>query len=88
MMDRLIIHDAESVCAWHSTDRDQLLAVAHRDLHVTRQNVTDITGYLDFQSAHLASCAGAGDDCIPLMTMETFPRLSGGVRAVLDSTQR
>ena len=52
-MDWLIIHDAASVRAWHSTDRDQLLAVAHqdlqlhvahRDLHVARRNVADLTG--------------------------------------------
>ena len=65
-MDRLILHDAESVRTWHSTDRDQLLAVAHRDLHVERQNVAD----LDVQSAHLAACAGADDDFIPLMTVK------------------
>ena len=29
----------------------------------------------------------ADDDFIPLMTVETFPRLPGGVRAALDSLQ-
>ena len=86
-MVRLILHDAQSVLTWPSTDRDQLLAVAHRDLHVARQNVADLTRYLDVQSAHLAACGGVGDDSIPLMTVETFPRLPGGVRAELDSLQ-
>ena len=52
-MDRLIIHDDASVRAWHSTARDQLLVVAHRDLqlhvthrdlHIARRNVADLTG--------------------------------------------
>ena len=93
-MDRLIIHDAESVRAWHSTDRDQLLAVAHRDLHVahrdlhvTRRNVADLTRYLDDQAAQLAVYMDAGENDIPLMTVKTFPRLTGSVRAVLDDTQ-
>ena len=71
-----------------SADWDQLLVVAHRDLHVARQNVRDITRYLDIYSAHLAAYAGAEDDSIPLMTVETYPRLPGGVRAALDSIQR
>ena len=62
--------------------------MAHRDLHVARRNVADLTQYLDGQAAQLAVCASAGDDSVPLMTVETFPRLAGGVRAVLDSTQR
>ena len=70
-----------------STDRDQLLAVAHRDIHVVHQKLADLTRYLDLQSAHLATSAGAGDDSLPLMTVETFPRLPGGVRATLDSLQ-
>ena len=40
------------------------------------------------RAAHLAMCAGAGDDSVPLMTVDTFQRLTGGVRAILDSTQR
>ena len=58
-MDRLMLHEARSVCAWPSTDRDQLLAVAHRDLHVARQNITNLTRYLDIQSEHLAACAAS-----------------------------
>ena len=83
----LLCYLAQSVCTWPSTNRDQLLAVAHQDLHVARQNVADLTRYLDIQAAHLAACAGAGDEDIPLMTVEMFPRLPGGVRAALDSLQ-
>ena len=86
-MDRLILHDARAVRGCPSADRDQLLAVAHRDLHVTRRNVADLTRYLDDQSAHLAVCAGADDDHIPLMTVKTFPRLPGGVRATINNLQ-
>ena len=46
-MDRLLLHEARSVRDWPSTDRDQLLAVAHRDIHVARQNVADLTRNLD-----------------------------------------
>ena len=84
-MDRLVLHEVRSVCAWPSTDRDQLLAVAHRDIHVVRQNVADLTRYMGIQYAHLAACAG--DDSVPLMIVETFPRLPGSVRATLDSIQ-
>ena len=49
--------------------------------------MAELTHYLDDQAAHLAACAGAQEDHIPLMTMETFPRLTGGVRAALDDTQ-
>ena len=52
--------------------------LAHRDLHVTRRNVAELTQYLDEQAAQFAMCAGAaGEDSVPLMTMETFPRLHG-----------
>ena len=74
-MDRLILHDTQAVRGWPSTERDQLLAVPHRDLHVARRNVAELTRYLDDQSAHLAACAGAEADHIPLMMVETFPRL-------------
>ena len=82
-MDRFLLHEARSVRDWPSTERDQLLAVAHRDIHVARQNVADLTRYLNIQSAHLAACAGAGDDSLPLVTVEIFPRLPGGVRVPL-----
>ena len=85
-MDRLVLHDARFVRNWSSADRDQLLAVAHRDLHVAGRNVAELTRYLDDQTAHLATCAGAGEDSMPLMTVETFPSLTGSVRAVLDDS--
>ena len=86
-IDRLILHDTQAVRSWLSTEGDQLLAVAHRYLHVARRNVTDITRYLDIHYAHLAAYVGAGDDSMPLMTVQTFPRLPGGVHAALDSPQ-
>ena len=64
-MDRLVLHDARVVRDWPSADRDQLLAVVHRDLHVARRNVAELTRYLDDQAAHLAACAGAGEDKLP-----------------------
>ena len=83
-MDRLLLHEARSM---PSTDRDQLLAVAQRDIYVARHNLAELTRNLDLQSAHLAACAGAMDDSLPLMTVETFPRLPGCVRATVDSLQ-
>ena len=68
--------------------RDELLAVAHRDIAVARRNMADLTLYLDTQSAHLAACAGAMDNSIPLMSAETFPRASGGIRSALDEAQQ
>ena len=64
-MDRLALHDARAVRDWPSADRDQLLAVAHRDLHMARRNVAELTSYLDDQAAHLAVCAGAEEDMHP-----------------------
>ena len=85
-MDRLALHNYSIARYWPAEDKHQLLAVAHRDLHVARRNVADLTRCLDDQAVQLAVYAGAGEDTIPLMTMETFPRLTGGVRAVLDDT--
>ena len=84
-MDRLLLHEATSVREWPSTYHEQLLVVAHRDIHVARHNVAEMTRYLDVHSAHLYACAGAMKDTLPLLTVETFPRLPGFVRAVLDS---
>ena len=86
-MDRLPLHGAQAVRGWPSSERDQLLAVAHRDLHVARRNVADLTRYLDDHCAHIAACAGAEEDQLPHMTVETFPRLTGAVRAALDDMQ-
>ena len=88
-MDRLLLHEACLVREWPSTDQEQLLAVAHRDIHVARHNVAEITHYLDLHSAQLsacrAACTGAMNESLPLMTVVTFPCLPGGVRATLDS---
>ena len=63
--------------SWPTAAREELLAVAHQDLTVARWNVAEFTYYLDLHSAHLAACAGAMDDTVPLMSAETFPRTSG-----------
>ena len=55
---------------------------------VARRNLADLTLYLDTQSAHLAACAGAMDNSIPLMSAETFPRESGGIRSALNESQQ
>ena len=78
-LDRLARHTAGSIRAWPSTDQTHILAVAHRDIHVTRQNIAELQLYVDDHAAHLANCAG-----IPLMMAETFPHLEGGVRAALE----
>ena len=44
-MDRLLLHEARSIRAWPSMDRDHLLAVAHREIHVA----AELTRYLDLQ---------------------------------------
>ena len=77
-MDRLLLHEVHAARGWPSTDRDEILVVAHRDLHVARHNVAELTRYLDLHYAHLSSCAGAMDNSLPLMAVETFPRLPGG----------
>ena len=80
-LDRLALHDHRTARDWPAEDTSQLLAVAHRDLHVARRNMADLTRYLDDQAAQLAVYANAGENTIPLMTVETFPSLTGGVRA-------
>ena len=80
-LDRLARHTAAAIGAWPSADRTQILAVAHRDLRVARQNIAELQLDVDYNAAHLSNCAGAEDAGIPLMLAETFPRLEGGVRA-------
>ena len=80
-VDRLLLYEVCSVREWPSADRDQLIVVVHSDIHVARHNVAEMTSYLYLDSAQLSACAGAMDDTLPLMTVETFPR--EGV--VLDS---
>ena len=86
-MNRLALHDHQTARDWPAEGRCQLLAVAHRYLYVAHRNVADLTRYLDDQAAQLAVYADAGDESVPLMTVETFPRLTGGIRAVLEDTQ-
>ena len=87
-LDQLVFRSADTVRSWPAAARDELLAVAHRDMSVARRNLADRTLYLDNQSAHLAACAGAMDNTIPLMSVETFPRVSGGIRSALAKSQQ
>ena len=87
-MDQLMCHTPSSVQSWPTAARDEILAVAHRDLAVARRNVAEFTRYLDIHSEHLAACAGAMDDSVPLMSAETFPRRSGGVRSALEEIRQ
>ena len=75
-----------TINSWPPVDRAHLLAVAHRDLRIARQNISDLKYYVDGYAAHLSDCAGAWNAGIPLMVAETFPRLEGGVRASLEET--
>ena len=61
-----------------------ILAVANRDVRVTRQNLAELQLYVDDHVAHIANCASADDDRIALMSAELLPRLEGGIRAALD----
>ena len=36
----------------------------------------------------VAVCSGALDDTLPLMSVETFPRATGGIRSALDNMTR
>ena len=72
-LDCLSRHTTQAIRAWPPADRVQILAVAHRDLHVARQNIAELTLYVDDHAAHIAACAGAEDDSVPLMSAETFP---------------
>ena len=48
----------------------------------------NLAEYIDDHAAHVANCAGADDDEVPLMSAETFPRLEGGVRVALEEVDR
>ena len=87
-LDQLILHDTQAVCGWPNSARSELFAVARRDIAVTRRNLTSLTRYVDMHDAHLAACDGGLDDRIPLMTVETFPRATGGIQSVLDVADR
>ena len=45
---------------------------------MARRNLASMTRYVDLHDDHLAACDGGLDDRIPLMTVETFPRATGG----------
>ena len=81
-LDQLVFHSADTVRSWPAVARDEFLAVAHRDMVVARRNLADLTLCLDNHSTHLAACAGAMDNYIPLMSAETFPRVSAGSAVV------
>ena len=87
-LDQLVFHSADTVRYWPVAARNELLVVAHRDMVVARRNLADLTLYLDNQSTHLAACTGAMDDSIPLMSVETFPRVPGGIRSALAESQQ
>ena len=87
-LDQMLYHDVQAVCAWPEAARNELLAVAHRDAAVSRRYLADMTRYLDIHTAHLAACSGALNDYLPLMSVETFPRETGGIRSALDETDR
>ena len=62
-LDQLICHTPVAIQAWPTAAREEVLAVAHRDLAVARRNVADSTHYLDLHAAHLSACA------VPSMTL-------------------
>ena len=82
-LDQLLCYSSSTVHSWSAEDRDQILAVANRDMTIARRNLAELT-----HAAHLAACAGASDDSIPLMAAETYPRLPGGIGAALQEMQR
>ena len=77
-LDQFIYHNVQAVHAWPDAAREELLAVAHRDIVVAPQNLTDITRYLDMHAAHLAACSGGLNDNLPLMSVKMFPVRLGG----------
>ena len=70
-LDQLLCYSSNTVHSWPAEDRDQILAVANRDMTIARRNLAELNRYLDTHAAHLAACAGAFDDNIPLMAAET-----------------
>ena len=87
-LNQLICHSAATVRSWPAARREDLLAVAYRDMAVGRRNMAELTRYLDIHSTHIAACLGALDDNLPMMSAETFPRLTGGIRSALDETDQ
>ena len=87
-LDNLICYGASTVQSWPARDRDQILAVAGRDITVARHNLAELTRYVDLHAAHLATCTRSNDDDIPLMAAETFPRLQGGIGSSLQELRK
>ena len=83
-MDQLSRHTVAEIRSWPAADRDDLLAVANRDVRVARQNIAEMLLYVDDHAAHLANCAWADDDSLTLMSAELLPRLERGIRAALE----
>ena len=83
-LNQLICHSAATVQSWPAANRNDLLAVAYRDLAVARRNMADLTRYLDVQATHIAACSGALDDDLLLMSADITLRLTGGIRSALD----
>ena len=77
-MDRLSRHTVAEIRSWPAADRHNILAVAHRDVRVARQNIAEMLLYVDDHAAHLANCASADDDNLTLMSAEIIPRREGG----------
>ena len=65
-----------------------LLADVNRDICIARQNLAELQLYIDDHAAHVANCAGADDDEVPLMSAEIFPRLEGSIRVALEEVDR
>ena len=74
--------------AWPESAYSELLAVAQHDVAIARQNLAELTRYVDIHAAHLAACSGALDDSIPLMSVETFSQTMGGIWSALDDATR
>ena len=87
-LDQFIHNDTQTISTWPETARQELIAVARWDIAVARRYLASMTRYVDMQDAHLAACSGALDDNIPLMSVETFPRVTGGIRLALDKADR
>ena len=83
-MDQLILHDTQTVFGWPNSAQSELFEVARCDIAVARRNLASMTRYVDLHDTHLAACDGGLDDHILLMTVETFPRATGGIQSVLD----
>ena len=63
-LDQFLLHDTQTVRNWPDNARNEIFAVARRDIAVARRNLTSLTRYLDMHDTHLAACAGGLDDHI------------------------